>query len=214
MSGQAFDLVLMDVQMPVLDGLAAVRAIRRGDAGEANRRVPVIAMTANAMGGDREAGLEAGMDDYLTKPISAAQFAGLLKKWEPRIVSPSRQTWDDRTFNVAEMRERLQLEDSLVLQIVQLFLSDLPARRTALVKAAENQQTQELLRLAHTMKGTASNLVAQGVVGAAAALELSVASGNFDDVRTALQILLEEIKNLEDALHLFSTGVESHGSSH
>jgi len=77
---QSYDLVLMDVAMPTLDGLEATQRIRAGDAGETIREVPIVALTANAMSGDRERCLRAGMDDYLSKPINAAAFDALLQK--------------------------------------------------------------------------------------------------------------------------------------
>ena len=77
----SYDIVLMDVQMPVMDGFEATRAIRSGEAKVPNRRIPIIAMTAHAMKGDRERCLEAGMDDYISKPIAPQALAEALEKW-------------------------------------------------------------------------------------------------------------------------------------
>ena len=79
-----YDLVLMDVQMPVMDGIEATRRIRSAESAAGKPRLPVIAMTANAMLGDRSKCLEAGMDDYLSKPVSPRMFATALDKWLPR----------------------------------------------------------------------------------------------------------------------------------
>ncbi|MEI6605856.1 MAG: ATP-binding protein [Verrucomicrobiota bacterium] len=84
LASQTYDLVLMDVQMPVMDGMEATRQIRRAEAANGKPRLPVIAMTANAMLGDRDKCLEAGMDDYLSKPVSPQMFASALDKWLPR----------------------------------------------------------------------------------------------------------------------------------
>jgi two-component system, sensor histidine kinase and response regulator len=86
MSGRDYDLVFMDVQMPVMDGFAATREIRRLESGR--RHTPVIAMTASAIDGDRERCLEAGMDDYLTKPISPAAVAAVLERWVAGSTAP------------------------------------------------------------------------------------------------------------------------------
>jgi CheY-like chemotaxis protein len=77
---QEFDLVLMDVQMPEMDGLQATAAIRKGEM-KSGRHIPIIAMTAHAMAGDKERCLEAGMDDYVTKPIRPEQLGDVLKRY-------------------------------------------------------------------------------------------------------------------------------------
>jgi CheY-like chemotaxis protein len=78
-----WDLVLMDVQMPVLDGLSATRTLREREKAEGGRRIPVIAMTANAMESDRQACLDAGMDDYVSKPFRSEQLHAALARWLP-----------------------------------------------------------------------------------------------------------------------------------
>jgi CheY-like chemotaxis protein/HPt (histidine-containing phosphotransfer) domain-containing protein len=78
-----FDLVLMDCQMPVLDGYSATRAIREREAGQGDKRIPIIAMTANAMAGDREKCLASGMDDYLSKPLNRFLLETTIRKWMP-----------------------------------------------------------------------------------------------------------------------------------
>ena len=78
-----YDLVLMDVQMPEMDGLEATRRIRNPRSNVLNRHVPIIAMTAHAMQGDRERCLEAGMDDYISKPVNPQMLVSVLKKMLP-----------------------------------------------------------------------------------------------------------------------------------
>ena len=78
---EVFDLILMDCQMPKMDGYEATRQIRKGSAGKHNSKIPIIAMTANAMDGDREKCLEAGMDDYISKQVEPVDIITKLAKW-------------------------------------------------------------------------------------------------------------------------------------
>ena len=198
----AFDLVLMDVQMPGMDGYATTRAIRRGEGGDHHRGVPVVAMTANAMASDRDIGLEAGMDDYLTKPVFAAKLVAILEKFRP---SEGETGLARRVFDAAEMKNRLQLDDSLLLQIVDMFLADVPVRRAALEAALAADNLDELCRLAHTLRGTAANLVAEAVVDAGQALETAARQGDRALLPRLHANLLGELGQLEEALGAYSS---------
>jgi PAS domain S-box-containing protein len=199
----AFDIVLMDVQMPGMDGYATTRAIRRGEGGDLHRRVPVVAMTANAMASDREVGLEAGMDDYLTKPVFATKLVALLEKFRPAagVERPPRKVFDS-----TEMKSRLQIDDALLGQIVAMFLADVPARRSALEWALATGNLEELGRLAHTLRGTAANLVAEAVVDAGQALELAVRESHLSALPRLQAGLVAELDRLEEALKAYTDG--------
>jgi len=86
-----FDLILMDCQMPVLDGFEATAAIRRGDPASSNPSIPIIALTANVMEGDREKCLAAGMDDYLPKPVNVTDMLACIERWLPGFTSAAQK---------------------------------------------------------------------------------------------------------------------------
>jgi len=100
----SWDLVFMDCQMPVMDGYEATRQIRNGNAGNENKHVPIIAMTAQAMKGDREVCLNAGMDDYLMKPVKPEKLNQIIEKWlsqgksafhtKPSNIDPKDDEWE------------------------------------------------------------------------------------------------------------------------
>ena len=132
-----YDLVLMDVQMPVMDGFEATRRHSRGqDDGPRSRRIPIIAMTAHAMKGDRERCLEAGMDDYISKPIAPQALAEALEKWLDRAqrkrAGSRRRDGSSRTgpasvvFDRQALLDRLMGDEDLVKEIIAGFLEDMP----------------------------------------------------------------------------------------
>jgi CheY-like chemotaxis protein len=145
-----YDLVLMDVQMPQMDGFEATRFIRDGSSGALNPSIPIIAMTAHAMQGDREKCLAAGMDDYITKPVTPAGLLDMMKKWVAKIGAASHAaiasqgtgptpssgtTADLAVFNEASIAERLMDDRDLAREIARSSLRTSPrgSRRSACV---------------------------------------------------------------------------------
>jgi PAS domain S-box-containing protein len=158
---EPFAAVLMDCQMPVLDGYAATGEIRELE-GEA-RHTPIIAMTAHAMEGARERCLEAGMDDYLSKPLRAEVLGAVLDQW----IAP--QTVMDREFLKTLARD--VGGEEIVAEICELFIAEAGPRLDQLRTAAEQGDARALRQGAHALKGSAANIGAVAVASAAAELE-------------------------------------------
>ena len=169
--------ILMDCQMPEMDGFAATAEIRRcearGEGPEAigrsltSRRVPIIAMTANVMPEDREKCLEAGMDDYLSKPVKQEALGAMLAKWIPGQSTPAQQTEpvssDTRApshecVDAAVLAELRQHDLSLLSTLITLFLETVPTRMAALQDALQQGDSEALARVAHELNGSSGNL--------------------------------------------------------
>jgi two-component system, sensor histidine kinase and response regulator len=162
MNNDAYDAVLMDCQMPVMDGLTATTELRRREQNSGGARLPIIALTANTMEGERERCLAAGMDDFLSKPFSQQQLAALLKRWLALHVLPE-----------SERREvsRLPLIDAGVLRniaalarpalldsMIELYLQHSPPLITAIELAVASGQAETLQEALHTFKSSTANL--------------------------------------------------------
>jgi CheY-like chemotaxis protein len=161
-----FDLILMDIQMPEMDGLSATRTIRESEK-ETRRRLPIIAMTAHAMKGDRERCIEAGMDGYVSKPISSQEvevaIAGVIgPQGEPAPITglkakpahttppeaPGRIVW-----NMGETLERLGGDEKLFHEVIEIFLDDVPKHMASLRRAIATGDAEAVEGAAHTLKG-------------------------------------------------------------
>ena len=167
--------VLMDCQMPEMDGYTATRHIRRRPGGS---RIPVIAMTAGAIAGDRDRCIDAGMDDYVTKPVKPAELEATLGRWAgPRggardAGAARREAEDGPAAGVAVDADRLELlrrvgpgDGSLLVGLIDTFVTQAPSNLADLVAAVSTGDAAALHRAAHRLKGSAANM---GVVGVAA----------------------------------------------
>jgi two-component system sensor histidine kinase/response regulator len=191
-----YGLILMDVQMPVMDGLEATRAIRR-DARWDN--VPIIAMTAHAMNGDRERCLQAGMDAYISKPVQPAHLVGTIEK---HLGSRSSQPVS-RAANPPSPIERvltdrlMQGESELMTGMLQLFLQIAPERMEKLENAAARADSGTLAEEAKMISAAAEQLASRGLGECAERIEQAASKGDFEQVKADLETLRREIRSLE-----------------
>jgi two-component system sensor histidine kinase/response regulator len=162
MNTAAYDAVLMDCQMPVMDGLTATGEIRRREQTSGAARVPIIALTANAMEGDRERCLAAGMDDFLSKPFSQQQLATLLRRWLALRALPEAERRDLSRVPLIDagvLRNIAALaKPALLNSMIDLYLQHSPSLIGAIETAAANMQGEALSQAVHTLKSSTSNL--------------------------------------------------------
>ncbi len=217
-----YDLVLMDVQMPVMDGLEATRRIREM---KEIGHIPIIAMTAHALKGDRERCLAAGMNDYIAKPVNPHALADLLSRWLPegepengkQGVEDESETanqgekdarqdqsmdTDPSVFDPTGFMERVMGDASLAVKVIESFLQDMPRRMGTLKDCIQSEDVETLKREAHTVKGAAANMCAESLQSLAFGLEQAAESKNpaktedlmaqMEEAFDALRIVLSE----------------------
>jgi two-component system, sensor histidine kinase and response regulator len=208
---EEFDVVLMDVQMPEMDGLAATAAIRAREAGS-GRRLPIIAMTARAMKGDEEECLRAGMDAYLSKPFQQGDLARVLARLaSPGIVVPAgaappvapSSISTSAIENPAAVLEAVDGDGNLLRELVGLFHEDGPALRDELRAALASGDSHRLGRAAHKLAGAVSNFHADRTLQSARRLEELARAGDLREASAELADLESALAALHPALDAF-----------
>lgn len=188
----AYDGVLMDCQMPVMDGYQATRKLRQDPR---YSDLPVIAMTANAMVGDKEKCLDAGMNDFIAKPIDVAQLFGTLARWiapaAPQemtvvVAQPEAELPVIAGLKMAEAMRRVGGNATLMRKLLDRFVETQFDAMQRIVAAIENNQLETAIREAHTLKGLAGNIGAGGLADSAARVEHLLSLGSHDGLPQAL----------------------------
>ena len=210
MEEQRFDVILMDIQMPEMDGVEATRRIREREARDGGF-TPIVAMTAHAMVGDRERFLEAGMDDYVTKPISRDRLRSVLRGIgrtpadEPQ-PEPEVPDDDDQadSFDRSELMLRTEGDPELIRMLVDVFATDRPKLLGELESALDGGDADGVERAAHTIKGAVAIFGAEPARARAAKLEILGRDGDLDSARELHGELQSWVLRLEDDLKRLS----------
>jgi signal transduction histidine kinase/CheY-like chemotaxis protein/HPt (histidine-containing phosphotransfer) domain-containing protein len=201
----SYDVVLMDCQMPVMDGYTATRSRRTMESERGLPRIPIIAMTANAMAGDREKCLAAGMDDYMSKPLNRGLLEQTIRKWLPkrpmevegasaapavpvepapaaRLTEPVKLTPSKPAIKEEIVNELIDVMGGEFTQLVKVYLEDTPKNLKLLDLAAERGDTQGMIAPAHSLKSTSANLGAMALSDLAKLIEHGARSGTLRDL--------------------------------
>ena len=202
---QTFDLVLMDVQMPEMDGLTATMRIREMEK-QTRRQVPIIAMTAHAMRGDRERCLESGMNDYVPKPISSATLLEAIRRVllvtdtpiNPEVKNSSTPPDDDCVL--AALLAAFNNDHAFFKEMAEMFINDYPPMLETIQQAIDAQDGSLLGRTAHSLKGMSRNFQIDSAADAALRLEQIAGQGQYEKARGLYCELADELADFEGRL--------------
>ncbi|BFM17054.1 hypothetical protein R50073_32370 [Maricurvus nonylphenolicus] len=214
-----YQIILMDCQMPVLDGYQTTAEIRSGAAGENYKTIPIVAMTANAMQGDKEKCLEAGMDDYMSKPISTDDLEQNIRRYTnggfplkasaevteeiiPAQPSEKANTTDDTSaiWDKPSALKRVRNREDRLHHLIQLFLDDMPDRVEEMISAANQQNFSEAAKLAHAIKGVSGNLSALKLHELSAEIETAAKAADSDTLNRLVKEAQQQFNQLIELL--------------
>jgi two-component system, sensor histidine kinase and response regulator len=205
-----FDVVLMDIQMPEMDGMEATAAIRDREK-SSGKHVPILAMTAHAMRGDKERCLASGMDGYVSKPIHPA---GLFAEIERCLAASGRSNTmteisegPSEQIDRVSLLERVEGDQELLTEMIHLFQDDAPKLLTAMRDALQRGDMTVLERSAHSLKGAASNLSAKATAAAALELEKDAKNRDAEAAKKSLAEVERAVERLLPALAELCQGV-------
>jgi signal transduction histidine kinase/CheY-like chemotaxis protein/HPt (histidine-containing phosphotransfer) domain-containing protein len=214
-----YDIVLMDCQMPEMDGYAATRKIRElahaqtaggrtSSALQPKFEIPIIAMTAHAMQGDREKCLAAGMDDYISKPIDTQSLIDMIEKWlfETNTAQKEKTVFDpappENIFDKNLLVDRLMGDVEIAEEILDAFMADAPRQITVIKKALADQDVTMIKHQAHTLKGAAGNIGAFALQEAAFQMEQAGEAKDLGKASLLSAQLGNAFKRLQQAVRL------------
>jgi PAS domain S-box-containing protein len=214
-----YDLVLMDVQMPEMNGFEATRLIRDPDSRVLRHDIPIVAMTAHALKGDRERCLEAGMDDYVTKPVTAFALDEVLLKHlggeeSTSVTLPATKAAREAPVRIKRIREIAAGDPEFARELIDSFLIVNEQQLVALESAIREEDGEEVTLRAHMINGSSSNAGAMRMQVLALRIEQNGENGDFREALEALADLKSEFEEARDYLKGYLNGPESSSSEH
>jgi len=205
-----YDLVLMDMRMPVMDGIEATRQIRNPHSAVLNHNIPIIAMTANAMQSDRDSCMAAGMNDFVPKPVSKRLLRDALKKWlrnpDAKPTPPERSPGscvdqsEASPFDRAGVLSRLEWDNELAEIVFEAFLEHIPGQIQVLKDLVKSGDTAGAARQAHSIRGASANVGGDCLRDLAFEIEKAADAGNLDLVAGNMADLEHQSNRLQDAI--------------
>ena len=209
-----YDLVLMDVQMPVMDGVASTRQIRSPASAVLNHWIPIIAMTAHALQGDRERFLEAGMNDYVSKPVSPAALIDVLKCWLPKENNEQETSKEVAlhsalpvVFDRVGMLDRLMHDEDLAQKLLEVFLEDAPSQIEQLRYCLGRSDAIGVQRQVHSIKGAAACVGGEALRTLTREMEQAAKAGDLNSVVARMPELDRHFLDLREAIVKHRVGV-------
>jgi CheY-like chemotaxis protein/HPt (histidine-containing phosphotransfer) domain-containing protein len=184
-----YAMVLMDVQMPEMDGIAATRELRRRGA-----VVPIVALTANALAGDRERCIQAGMDDYLAKPIAESELMRVLNRFLPRADG------DGDVLDPTVVNRLRGISADFLAEIASIYLADAPARVSSIRSAVERGDAHALSTVAHAFKSGSGNVGATALHRICSDLEMMGREERLEGADEKVEELEREYARVASAL--------------
>lgn len=209
-----FDLILMDCQMPILDGYQTTRQLRQGVAGEAGKSIPIIALTANVMSGDAQLCFDAGMNDYLGKPINLETLRQKLQQWFSN--DKSSRTIDTVTsrpnapkdWDYAQALKRTINKPALLRKLVAQFTVQLPEQASQLKFAIEQEDLNQIQFISHNLKGVSAQLEAQNIHQVCVDMETAAKQQDIPLIKALLTDFEQYLATLLPLLQTFITQEE------
>ncbi|MBP1910208.1 PAS domain S-box protein [Methanolobus bombayensis] len=197
----AYDLVFMDIQMPEMDGLEASRHIRNEQSSVINHNVPIIAMTAHAMKGDEDKCIEAGMNDYLPKPVNLEALAQVIDKWTDQVSEEKHhenitdeENKDTLIFDRRSFMENIMDDITMAREIIGIFQKNAPRQFDELKESVNKEEIENIIKNAHSLKGSSASVGGISLSNISAEIEKLAGSGEIDAV---VEMLPELEKNYE-----------------
>jgi len=210
----AYDLVFTDCQMPEVDGYEATRRIRAGEAGESNRRIPIVALTAYAMPEDRIKCLDAGMDDYISKPLQMTEVSVVLERvlQAGQYARSSLAESDTAAFDAEALRQFSNMGAegvSFVQKLVESFEREKPVRLAAIARCIEERAQTWLIREAHSLAGTCGILGGREARGCALAIEKAAVAGEWEEIPHRFEQLKAVLEVFEASVMRFAESAQT-----
>lgn len=211
-----YSLVIMDCQMPIMDGYTATQKIRDPVTKKINHSIPIIAMTANVMRGDREKCLTAGMNDYVAKPVDPAKLRRMLNQWLPSTSlvppeldnddiildddEPNDEQSDTMVFDYEVMNSMLMGDKEMMSTISDTFLEDMALQIEQLKSILESEDTTQVAAIFHKIKGASGNVGGKNLSATALEMEMAGKAGDMGTVRQGFEKLENDFTALKDEM--------------